>query len=282
VTTTETTAGLRKLGEGREAEVFAWGDGQVLKLFRDDGWAAGIEREAAAMNAVRDAGGPAPRAGETVRVDARPGLVMERVDGPALMDAIARRPWQVMRIGQMLGTTHATMHAATSPPALPPLRERLRGRIEREAPRAPELAHLAAFAIRRLDELPDGDRVCHGDFHPGNVLLSPSGPVVIDWPNATRGEPAADVARTLLMMRMGSLPPGTPWVIRTGALVARGVLRRAYVNAYCRTAFIDDGEVERWLPPVIANRLCDGIAEEREALVALLERERGRRQGYGA
>lgn len=48
------------------------------------------------------------------------------------------------------------------------------------------------------------------DFHPDNVLLAARGPVIIDWPDATRGQPLADVARTSLLLRLGGLPPGWP------------------------------------------------------------------------
>jgi Ser/Thr protein kinase RdoA (MazF antagonist) len=44
----------------------------------------------------------------------------------------------------------------------------------------------------RLDELPDEERVCHGDFHPDNVLLGEGGPVIIDWGPASAGHPLAD------------------------------------------------------------------------------------------
>ncbi len=57
--------------------------------------------------------------------------------------------------------------------------------------------------------LPDGDQVCHGDFHPDNIMLTPAGPRVIDWNNATSGNPLADIAWTSLILRMGEAPPGS-------------------------------------------------------------------------
>src|SRR3546814_7594415 len=61
-------------------------------------------------------------------------------------------------------------------------------------------------ALPILDALPDGDRLCHGDYHPGNVIETAGGPVVIDWPAVTRGHPDADYARTLLLLRLGEPP----------------------------------------------------------------------------
>ena len=52
--------------------------------------------------------------------------------------------------------------------------------------------------MERLAGLPDGDQLCHGDFRPDNLVLTASGPVVLDWMTATRGVPVADVVRTLM------------------------------------------------------------------------------------
>src|SRR5262249_24371676 len=59
--------------------------------------------------------------------------------------------------------------------------------------------------LRVLETLPDADALCHGDYHPDNVLLSARGPLVIDWENAALGDPLADVARTLLLFRTSFL-----------------------------------------------------------------------------
>ena len=49
-------------------------------------------------------------------------------------------------------------------------------------------------------EIGVGDAVLHFDLHPLNVLMSPQGPVIIDWTNACRGPAAADVAQTWIIM----------------------------------------------------------------------------------
>jgi aminoglycoside phosphotransferase (APT) family kinase protein len=261
-------ADLKKIAEGREAEIFAWQDGTVLRLLRWPDAMPQLLGEAAAMRAAAGAGVRVPAPSEVTTVDGRPGLVMERIDGPDLLTLIARRPWTVWSVGRLTGELHAAMHDVTAPDELRPLRERLRQRIEGAAEVPP---HLAEAALRALESLPDGDRLCHGDFHPGNVIGAGGEYVVIDWTAVTRGEPTADFVRTDMMMMLGDPPPGSPLVIRFGAKFARRLLRSAYVRSYRRHRRVDPELAERWLLPVAAARLREGIASERPKLLRLLE-----------
>jgi aminoglycoside phosphotransferase (APT) family kinase protein len=136
-------------------------------------------------------------------------------------------------------------------------------RIEGEAS-IPE--PLRATALAELVRLPDGDALCHGDFHPDNILLCPEGPAVIDWPNATRGDPCADFARTTVMLRVGSLPPGTPALIRWGSRPGRGLFRRVYASGYTQTRRYEERTLRRWQFVRAVDRFADGIPEERAAL----------------
>jgi aminoglycoside phosphotransferase (APT) family kinase protein len=261
---------LEKLAEGREAEIFAWNDGAVLKLFRGAAWQRSAEVQAAAMRAVRDGGGPAPRFDEMVEIDGRPGIVMERIEGADMLTILGRKPWTVFSVGGAMGRTHAALHAVAAPTTLPDLVGALRRSVSSHE-RVPD--ELRAGVLARLGALPAGERLLHGDFHPGNIMSTASGPIVLDWPNATRGDPMADVARTTLTIRMGELPPGSSVVVRLFDRAARGIILRNYRAAYSSVAPFDDAAVDRWMAPVMAHRLTDGIPEERRKLIALL-RER--------
>jgi Ser/Thr protein kinase RdoA (MazF antagonist) len=274
--TGESLRELRKVAEGREAEMFAWEDGSILRLMREPGAEGRNQGQAAAMEAARSRGVRVPAVLGATTVVGRPGLIMERIDGPDLLTLIGRRPWTVFRVARICGEVQARLHEVQAPGVIPPVRETLRRRIPTAGP-LPK--RLAAFALEALDGLPDGDSLCHGDFHPGNILMAGDEPVLIDWTNARRGDPMADVARTRMMLRLGEPPPGTSFALRMLALVGRNLLVALYLRSYRRVRPIDMSAVKRWEIPITAARLSEGIEEEVPRLLALLERAASRRAG---
>jgi aminoglycoside phosphotransferase (APT) family kinase protein len=253
-----------KIAEGRDAEIFAWDDGLVLRLYRDPHAGARADREMAVLAAVRSVLPSVPAPTARIAHDGRPGIVMERVDGHAVYEEISRRPWRVWSLAALVGRLHAELNAVAAPPDLPALRVVLHRRFGADDAIPDDLR---APALHALERLPDGDRLCHGDFQPDTVRLGPLGPVVIDWVNATRGDPAGDFARTAVMMRTGSLPPGTPALIRWGSLVGRSAFRRAYVGGYARVRRFDALHLRRWTLVRAVERLADRIPEERAPLL---------------
>jgi Ser/Thr protein kinase RdoA (MazF antagonist) len=257
----------QRIGQGREAEIIEWQEGKVLRLMWSPERRPLLEREAVAMKATSAAGAPVPNVYDLREVAGRPGLVMERIDGPDLLSFVGRRPWKVFWTARVSGELHAQLHGPRAPHELPPLRGLL---VEQLSSSEAVPDDLRSFALAELSRLPDGDRICHGDFYPGNVLLGPAGPLVVDWTGAARGDHMADVARALLLLRVGELPPETPLRLRLLARAGRVLLRRGYVRAYARHRPLDLPRIERWEPVLLAGRLAEGIEAERPVLLSLL------------
>jgi aminoglycoside phosphotransferase (APT) family kinase protein len=144
------------LAAGRDSDVFAYGDGLVLRRYRDGRSAAG---EVAVIREVAALGYPVPAVHEA----AGPDIVMERVDGPTLAEAlVAGMPPD--EAGALLAGLHDRLHALAWPGAAP------------------------------------GEVLLHLDLHPLNVILRGAAPVVIDWSNARPGPPGLDVAMTAVIL----------------------------------------------------------------------------------
>jgi len=262
------------VGRGRSAEVFAWGENQVLKLFLD-GFAGDAEREMLAIRVAREAGLPAPDVGNVVETGGRRGIVMERVDGPSMLAAVASRPWSLVRMGRMLAELHAQMHSCDAE-GLPSHRERIEGKVRDKARLRPPVRDAV---LRVLRQLPDGTVLYHGDFHPDNVMMSGRGPVIIDWVDASHGNPLADVARTWFLFRKASMPVKMSTVERRLAGVVRARMCSVYLRRYRQLRPFQQRELVAWRVPVAAARLAEAIPEETEPVVAFIETSL-RRLGY--
>ena len=147
----------RLIAAGRASEVFDIGDGRVLRRFKRGGHP---QREALVMRHARLHGYPVP---EVLEITAD-GLVLEKVEGSTMWEVAGRQPSTVRAHAALLAQLHEDLHKIDAPDGLP--------------------------------TVGDGERVLHLDLHPANVILLPSGPVVVDWTNARCGAPAFDVAVT--------------------------------------------------------------------------------------
>jgi aminoglycoside phosphotransferase (APT) family kinase protein len=270
---------MTRLAQGREAEVFLRPDGTVLKLWRPTMPADRADREAAALTALAGQGVGVPRLLGRADLDGRRGLVVERVDGIDFLTTIGRQPWRMWRVARIMADLHVAIHAVPAPASLPPLRSVLAARIDAAGDVLER--SLADFARTTLAQLPDGDRLCHGDFHPGNILGPWSAPVVIDWGEATRGDPVADVARTRLLNTMGAAPPGTSALLQAIIPPGRRLFNRRYAAAYRRQHPVDERALRDWTVVRAAARFAEGTAEEYEALTRLLTRLRTHRRAQG-
>ncbi len=264
-----TTQKGRMIGEGRTAEIFLWGDATVLKLYRSGYPAQWVDHEAKIARWVFEAGLGAPAVGDVLEVDGRRGIVYERLDGPSMLDVLVRRPERLPELAAQFARLHAMVHDGMGT-GLPSLRAAMKDAIGQTTRLTDEVK---ARACRAVDALPDGAAVCHGDFHPGNILMTARGPVVIDWMSATRGPATADVARTVLLFRHSALPPGLPPDAGQRLQALRRQFLDAYLQAYALLHPISAVEVESWMAPLAAARLRERPPQEEEDLLAALVEE---------
>lgn len=263
---TETILG-RKIANGRTAEIFEYGDGRAVKLFRVGRSPNAIEYEIKVTRIVSEANLATPKMYDVVQVSGRTGIVFERVDGISMLDVMTRQPWMLGRLAWQFAELHAAMHAVARD-ELPSQREQLEMMIRNAARLTDETK---ARVIAQLEQLPDGNAVCHGDFHPDNVMMSPRSPVIIDWITAVRGNPLADFARTSVLMRVAALLPSMgAWKIAM-ITVARGMFQSVYEREYFRLRGVTRADIAPWIVPIAAARLSEGIPEEYNALVKIVE-----------
>ena len=221
------------IATGRTAEIYAWGNGRILKLLRP-GFPPGlIKQEQLITSAVHQAGLAAPKIFDVIEVNGRPGIIYERIDGPSLTEKIEHYPFKLREHAALLAKLHSSIHTHTySRDTGGELRQKkILAQQVQAAEVLPEAVRSAVLNL--LENLPDGDILCHNDFHPLNVLIGPQGPVIIDWESTSLGNPCADVARTCLTVSLGRPVEGFPnfWIKKVAEFYLRA-FTAAYLSSY--------------------------------------------------
>jgi aminoglycoside phosphotransferase (APT) family kinase protein len=211
----------------------------VLRRSRDG---RSIAYEARVMTYLRDQGYTVPAVEEVS--DDGTELVLERIEGVSMVEAIRKAPWSVRRQAKTLASLHKRLHAIAAPEFFPP---------------AP---------IGR------GDRVLHLDLHPLNVMIGPKGPTVIDWTNASMGDPLMDVGLAWVLMAAGQIPGNG--VMEKVMAKAMGWGRTLLVNGFVDQ--FDRPEVGRRLREVVTWKVQDPHMSEDEVagMWKLVERAEAR------
>lgn len=191
------------LGSGRNADAYDIGDGRVLRRYRDGRDAQRVAAEARVMTHARACGVPVPEVFDVSGAD----IVMERAAGPTMLDVVGRRPWTFRAHARELARLHNLVHQVPA-------------------------ADLAGLALRSAFGPEPGDDhvLLHTDLHPQNVILTGTGPMIIDWEGASYGPAIIDVALTWVIVGYSDAP---------GSRIEAAVLRTfqaAFTRAFVRAA----------------------------------------------
>ncbi|MBN1151521.1 phosphotransferase [candidate division WOR-3 bacterium] len=254
----------KPIAYGRTAEIYRRQDRWVLKLFY--GWfdIENIEHEAAVSRAVKKTGLDIPYTGDIIQVNGRNGLINSRVVGRPVSELIMQRPLNFIRYTKRVAELQFKTHGIKPVSGLPSQRKNLLHRIS-ESPDLPE--NLKSEALLTLDSLPEGDRLCHGNFHPGNILSTVNGEVIIDWIDATKGNPLDDLARTSVIA-LGEADTAQ----RGFKMALTKLFHKKYIEHYFNLSPGGEDEYRRWLPVIACARLREGIPEIRDWLIDFAEK----------
>jgi aminoglycoside phosphotransferase (APT) family kinase protein len=235
------------IASGRVADVHFYGE-HAVKLYHPPHGKTQSFNEAAILGMLESHNLPVPCVHEAGRYGGRWGIVMDLVAGDTLGQRVqsdlaggAAVLEEIVRLQLLVNETTETR--------LRPLKVRLAANIgDTRLLSAADKDRLLEF----LGRLPDGDRLCHGDFHPFNVIGDGSRAVIIDWLDATTGAPAADACRSYLLLRLGAPE-----------------FAESYLDLYCAHSGVERSEVLDWLPCVAAARLNEGVARDEQFLIEL-------------
>ena len=219
---------------------------RLIKSFDESYSKAGILNEALNQARVEETELNIPKVLGVTVVDGRWSLIWEYIDGETLEALMLKHPEKEDEYLNFFVDLQIRM-STERVPLLGHLRDKMHMKISASAYPATVRYDLHM----RLDGLPRHNKLCHGDFQPSNVVITPDGtPYIIDWSHATQGNGSADAAMTYLIFK----------------LQGKEELAEKYLKLFCAKTDTAIQYVQRILPIVAASQSVKGKPEEKEFL----------------
>ncbi len=223
-------------------------DGEyAIKVFDGDYSKSDILNEALNQARIEETELPVPKVVEVTKIDGKWAIVSEFIEGKSLEELMQENPEKTDEYLELFVDLQLSVHQKRAP-LLTKLRDKMHRKISMSSLDATTRYELHT----RLEGMPKHAKVCHGDFNPSNIIITPEGyTYILDWAHATQGNASADAARTYLLF----------------TLAGKEALAQKYLALFCKKSDTARQYVEGWLPIVAASQSVKGKPEERAFLL---------------
>lgn len=251
------------IGKGRTADVYQVDFEKVLKLFHDGVNKDYIKGEYEISKLVYEKGISVPKVYEMVEMGGRVGIVFEKITGDTLLSHLSKKPWKIRYYAKEMAKLHYNIHQHTID-AVVDNKTMYQNSLNKIKDKYPINENKI---IEYIDNLPFGNTICHGDFHPDNIMIENKKMVTIDWSNITKGHPLSDVARTYLLIRTPYKPDDLPKILIPILSLMKRILGHYYLKTYMKLAGIKFKAIKEWFLPVFMVRLIERVPGEEKWLI---------------
>jgi uncharacterized protein (TIGR02172 family) len=264
----------KMLGQGNTAEIYQYDENKILKLFRKNMPETPIQSEYKIAQILQNHLDNVPKVYDLIEYKDRLGIVYEQIQGIDFIKLLMKNALKLKYYSRMLASIHAALHEKDVDVSLS-VKDKLKRDIsfcDRLLPEEKEQI------INYLSTLPDGTKICHFDFHPGNIMIREGQPVVLDWMTACTGDPNADVARTMLMLKTGEMMHISAFA-RFIIHLSMKIIGKTYLKEYIRLTNVKIEDIRAWTLPVAAARLTEWLTDhEKVQLLKLVRKELSKSQ----
>lgn len=238
-----------KIGDGAQAEVYL-SQGKAIKLFKPEYDKVQIFYEAMITSLVEQTGLPIAKVHEVLNVENQGAMSMDFIEGISLIDCLLKDTERTMFYIDKMVEIQIDIHSKMV--QLPyTLKDRLKEKIIANTKIS---VMQKERVLKRLHELPDGNSLCHGDYHGYNILQHEHQYFIIDWIDATNGCEDGDVCRTYMLYCFYAPE-----------------IAQLYLDTYCKKQGKVKNEVLEWLPVIAAARLSENNVSEQEKILSWLQ-----------
>ncbi len=235
------------LAERKNKVIYKDGD-RTIKVFDSDFSKADVLNEALNQARVEETGLAIPKVEAVTVIDGKWAIVSNFIEGKTLNVLMQENPDKFDEYLDLFVNLQIEVHSKKAP-LLTKLWDKMKRKIDET-----QLDATTRYELHtRLNSMHKHHKVCHGDFNPSNIIITPEGkPYIIDWSHATQGNASADVARTYLLFCLNNDQKTAD----------------KYLDLFCKKTDTAKQYVQEWLPIVAASQSVKGKDEEREFLLS--------------
>ena len=241
----------------------------VLKVFDSDYSKADILNEALNQARIEETGLNVPKLLEVSKIDGKWAIRTEYIPGKTLAQLMEENPDKLDEYLDLFVNIQKEIFGKEAP-----LLNKIKDKFNRKISASRFDATTRYELHTRLDSMKDHKKICHGDFTPSNIIITPddtraclssdekSNPssnhnsqespnfYILDWSHVTQGNAAADAARTYMLF----------------CLKGKDEVAEKYLDLFCKKTDTAKQYVQRWMPIVACTQSVKGKEEEQEFL----------------
>lgn len=235
---------------GNTAEIYLF-ENRVVKVFNSNLPDTEALYEASKQKYAYSCGLSVPKILDVTKIDGKQAIIMEYIQGKTIGDLLFENKDQAEYYMNISVDIQQKMHRIVAD-SLEPMSEKLRRQIES--------AHLLNkrhkfTLIQKLDHMTFDKRLCHGDFHLFNLIMTDNKVTIIDWVDSSAGDIRADIYRTYLLYSQFSIE-----------------LADMYLRLYCTKSGLSKDDIFQWAPIIAGARLSENVlSENAERLMEIVD-----------
>ncbi|MGE6486853.1 aminoglycoside phosphotransferase family protein [Paenisporosarcina sp. NPDC076898] len=228
------------IARGNTAKIYL-SDNKIVKFFNDLLPDTESMNEANKQKYAYSCGLPVPKVLEVTKINGEQAIIMEYVKGETLGDLMLKDKEQAKYYMNISVDMQLEIHSII-PDAIEPMYDKLYRQIETVNKLD---KRQQSYLLKKLDSFTYENRLCHGDFHLFNLIMTDNQVVVLDWVDSSAGDIRADIYRTYLLYSQYS-----------------SELADMYLRLYCEKSGLLMSEVFQWAPIIAGARLSERVSSE--------------------
>ena len=235
------------ISERTNKKIFRDGN-KCIKLFDEVYSKSDVLNEALNHARVEETGLNVPELYEVTRIDGKWAIVSQYIEGESLSDLIAANPKKYAEYLELFVDIQLDIQSRSCP-LLSRLKDKMNRKIE-----LTKLDDTTKYDLHtRLDGMKKHNKLCHGDYTPSNIIITPDNkPYILDWAHATQGNASADAARTYLTFCLEGNIAGAD----------------KYLELFCKKSSTAKKYVQSWMPIVAASQSVKKKDKEKDILLS--------------